>query len=231
MGLFLYWQGFNKSLLKWFPCSLQEEFILNEDNPPYSKGKEQLCGTESESITHCKSQKDIRHKLIMIYLERLLHILFPVPSPEAAIKFSPKPGLKRTHKARLKVHLKAGPKVGLKSPPQTVPKGAMKPAPKFRLKTPPKTGAPPSLKPGRKATLRPGVIGLSPAQLIQSDSEKEPESIPENQEVMDMAVDVSQATSISKEKKLIPKKKTVSSSKSQIPDDYYSTCYRCTIKR
>ena len=93
--------------------------MLDEDNPPCSNRRGQLYGTKNELIKHCKGQKDIRHKLIIIYLGKLINILFPDLLLPGAMKIPPKPKQKRTHKVKLKVPSKAEQKVGLKSPPQT----------------------------------------------------------------------------------------------------------------
>ena len=50
---------YNKSLWKWFPCNLQEEFMLNVDNPPCSNRKGHLYGTDNELIKHCKAEKTL----------------------------------------------------------------------------------------------------------------------------------------------------------------------------
>ena len=190
--------------------------MLDNAHPTCSRGKGQLYGSENRLLKHCQGKNDIRHKLVSIYLEKLSNILFPNLPLSRSLKISPKPKLKRTQRVKLKDPTKAEQKVGLKSSNQTVSKGDMKPAPKPLIKSPPKPGPPPPVKLGRKDTLKPGVIGLSPAQLIErptqlieSDSEKEPESTPENQEAMDMAVDADQATSISEGNRPIPKKKAV----------------------
>ena len=62
---------YNNLLWNWFPCNHQDKFLLDKDNPPCSKGRGHLYGTDMALMKHCRTEKDIRHKLILIYLERV----------------------------------------------------------------------------------------------------------------------------------------------------------------